>query len=361
MDALLGLTGVLGIIIGLIWIVVGLVRKGPLKIPSIVLVFAILLFSAGLAMPPAADQQDEGSGPAGDSGPAVENGVAEEPEVGETGEVAGEKEPADSGQEGSAADSRAPPSGRLEVHFIDVGQGDAILVKTPGKNILIDAGWRGDTVVNYLRSEGVESLDLVIGTHPHADHIGGLINVMEQISVREVFDPGVVHTTKTFEDYLTVIDQKNIIFTEGRTGLERDIGGGAVLEIIHPSSPSEDHLNNASIVARVAFGQISFLFTGDAEKEAEGEILNRGYNPESTILKVGHHGSSTSTTQAFLRAVNPEAAVIMCGEDNQYGHPHEETVDRLTAAGVDIYRTDLHGTIVISTDGQSYSVERAGR
>ena len=257
-----------------------------------------------------------------------------------------------------SADERAPPTGILEAHFIDVGQGDSILIKTADKNILIDGGDRGNTVVNYLRNQGVSSLDLVIGTHPHADHIGGLINVMDAIPVREIIDTGVAHTTITFEDYLDVIDAKDIIFTEGRAGMTRNLGGGAEMEIIHPTSPSSSHLNNASIVCRVTFGEVSFMFTGDAEQAAEKKILNRGYELNSDILKVGHHGSNTSTTSSFLSAVSPSTAIIKCGSGNTYGHPHEETLARLTNAGVDIYRTDTQGTIVITTDGASYDVNK---
>ena len=259
----------------------------------------------------------------------------------------------------------------LIVHFIDVGQGDAIFLQTIEKsidpslvilgesvvqNILIDGGNRGDEVVNYLQDLDVDNLDLVIGTHPHADHIGGLINVMEALTVKEIIDPGVFHTTITYEDYLDIIDEKDIIFTEGRAGMIRDLGGGAEMKIVHPVYPSSAHLNNASIVARVTFEQFSILFTGDAESEAEIEMLDRDYTLKSTILKVGHHGSRTSTTQPFLDAVSPEAAVIMCGRDNQYGHPHEEILSKLTSAGIDIYRTDIHGTVVITTDGVTYDV-----
>lgn len=176
------------------------------------------------------------------------------------------------------------------------------------------------------------------------------------IPVKEIIDPAVVHTTKTFEDYLTIIDEKDIKFTEGRAGMSRTLARGVRMDILHPSSPSSSHLNNASVVVRIVFGQVSFLFTGDAEREAEREILNRGYELESTILKVGHHGSRTSTTTAFLNGVKPEVGVIMCGANNRYGHPHEETLDNLTKAGVKIYRTDIHGTIVISTDGQTYDI-----
>jgi competence protein ComEC len=249
-------------------------------------------------------------------------------------------------------------SAKLKVHFIDVGQGDAILIQTPSKNVLIDGGERGTTVVEYLKKQGIGNLDLVIGTHPHADHIGGLINVFETIPVKEVIDPCIIHTTKTFEDYLTLIDKKDIIFTEGRAGMTRDLGDGAALLIVHPSSPVSSHINDASIVVRVTFGQVSFLFTGDVEQSGEEEILKRGYDLKSTVLKVGHHGSNTSTTLSFLNAISPEAAVIMVGKANRYGHPHEETLVRLINAKIDIYRTDIHGTLVITSDGQTFEVNQ---
>ena len=254
--------------------------------------------------------------------------------------------------------SYVAPSGQLHVHFIDVGHGDAILIQTPSNNVLIDGGNRGTTVVNYLKSQAVNSLDLVIATHPHADHIGGLINVFQSMPVREVIDPGIVHTTKTFEDYLTLIDRENIIFTVGRAGMVRDLGGGAVMSIVHPSSPVSSHINDSSIVVRVTFGLISFLFTGDVEESGEGQILRRGYDLKSTVLKVGHHGSKTSTTLSFLNAISPEVAVIMVGKENRYGQPHDETLTKLSAVGVDIYRTDIHGTIVITTDGQTFDINQ---
>lgn len=268
------------------------------------------------------------------------------------------EEPFELDNDQALADERAPPAGKLEVHFIDVGQGDSIFIKAPEKNILIDGGNRGDTTANYLGNQGITSLDLVIGTHPHADHIGGLINVMHAIPVYEVIDPGVFHTTVTFEDYLDIIDEKDIKFTEGRAGMERDLGGGASMHILHPTSLSEDHLNDTSIVVKLTFGEIDFLFAGDAEKSSEEQMLSRGVGLNSNILKVGHHGSRTSTTQSFLNAVSPSTAVIMCGRDNQYGHPHEETLAKLVSAGVDIFRTDKHGTTVITTDGVTYDVNK---
>ena len=252
------------------------------------------------------------------------------------------------------------PVGKLKLHFIDVGQGDSILIQTPEQNILVDAGElnAGADVVRYIKEQGIESSDIVISTHPHSDHIGGLITVLNSISVKEVIDSAVAHTTKIYEDYLNIIDQKNIKFTEGRTGMARDLGGGAEMRILHPSSPSSDDIDNASIVTRITFGEISFLLSGDAGSVAESQILDRGNDLTSTVLKVSHHGSQTITTQKFLEAVKPKTAVIMCGKDNAYGHPHVETLAKLTAAGVDIYRTDEQGTIVITTDGKNHTANK---
>lgn len=250
-----------------------------------------------------------------------------------------------------------PSVGQLKAHFINVGQGDSILIQTPEQNVLIDAGEydAGVDVVKYLRNHNVNSLDLVIGTHAHSDHIGGLIQVLGSIPVKEVIDPGVVHTTKTFEDYLTLIDNKDIEFTEGRAGMTRGIGG-ATMQILHPFSPSSSSLNDSSNVVKITFGDISFLLTGDVEHKSESEMLARKEPLESTILKVPHHGSSFSSSLNFIKAVNPEVAVIMCGKDNSYGHPHEETLQTYADQGIDIYRTDLHGTIVIITDGQTFDI-----
>ena len=215
------------------------------------------MFSIGMAIIPADNDTAIENGLVDDieDDEAVHEEPAEDIEPPVNDEVEDIEESTEIDDDIELADERAPPRGVLEAHFIDVGQGDSILIKTADKNILIDGGDRGNTVVNYLRNQGVSSLDLVIGTHPHADHIGGLINVMEAIPVKEIIDPGVAHTTITFEDYLDIIDEKDIKFTEGRAGMTRDLGGGAELEIIHPVSPSSNHLNNASIVARVTFGK----------------------------------------------------------------------------------------------------------
>ncbi len=249
------------------------------------------------------------------------------------------------------------------IHFIDVGQGDAIFVETPEKVLLVDGGWGDNSVVEYLEGLDIEYIDIVIGTHPHADHIQGLIDVFYTFEVGEVIDPGITHTTQTFHNYLSVIDVYDIPFTVGRKGMEWELSEFAHMKILHPVSVPQNHtgsstvLNNASIVAHVTLGEVTLLLTGDAEQHAENQMLNEPELLASDILKVGHHGSNTSSQMEFLEAVKPAISVIQCGKDNQHGHPHGPVLQRLNAIDTTIYRTDQHGNIVITiTDGVEYEV-----
>lgn len=354
MNITLGLLGFVGFIGFTMWLLINLIRKKPIRTPVVLTLVAIVFFITGIAISPSPSSDvviygnDDSEEEIIDA--SIKN-VAHSDEATEEAELENQDEDDNDINEYYT-------TGNLEVHFIDVGQGDSILIITPLKNILIDGGDRGSTALNYIKNHGIKSLDYIISTHPHADHIGGLINVIQAMPVGEVIDPAVVHTTQTFEDYITLIDQKGIWFNEGRAGMVFDMGGGAMMQILHPTAPSQSDLNNASIVIKLIFGNVSFLFAGDAESAAESQILNRGYDLDSTILKVGHHGSNTSSTQAYLNAVKPEAAVIMCGKNNSYGHPHEETLSKLNAVNAKIYRTDLHGNIVITTDGQTYSINK---
>ncbi|NLM52842.1 MAG: MBL fold metallo-hydrolase [Firmicutes bacterium] len=357
----LAVAGFLGFFAGCFLLVYNLLKKQNKKTAAFIIFFSLLAFVVGAALsdPPG----NETGTTAQPMAPQTEEGTRHTETGADPPESSKEPAPAASEANGTYQNPQNKeavnlpiPAGRLQVHFIDVGQGDAIFVQTEQQNVLIDAGERGKTVVNYLKNLGVAEIDLVIGTHPHADHIGGLIDVLQAFPVKEVIDPGVVHTTKTFEAYLTLIDEKNIKFTEGRAGLSRTLAPNINLEILHPTSPSGDNLNNASLVTRIICGQIAFLFTGDIESDAEKEILGRKGSLSSTVLKIAHHGSRTSTSTAFLNAVSPEVAVIMAGSGNTYGHPHAEILQRLTEAQVKIYRTDLHGTIVITTDGQDYKI-----
>ncbi len=246
-----------------------------------------------------------------------------------------------------------PTETRLaEVHFIDVGQGDSILIKTGSKAVLIDAGDqdKGDEVVQYLQEQGVAALDLVISTHPHSDHIGGLPLVLRTLPVARIIDSAVPHTSQIYLDYLTLIEQQDIAF-EQPDKQSIDLGGEVRLEILGPVKQYRD-LNNSSVVARLVAGKTSVLFTGDMEQAAETDLLAR-WDLQATILKVGHHGSDTSTGSEFLREVAPELAVISVGAKNSYGHPEEATLSKLSA--VEVVRTDQAGTIVLAIDSDGYS------
>lgn len=253
----------------------------------------------------------------------------------------------------------------LEVHMIDVGQADSIYVKLPNEeHLLIDAGENadGDLVVNYLKDQGVTTLDYVIGTHPDADHIGGLDVVINSFEIERVFLPNRPHTTKTFEDVLDAIENKGLTFEVGEAGmalLTLSIDGKAfTLEILSPSSEHiEDYdNNNASIVLKMIYGKTSILFMGDAEAPVEADLLEAGVDLRANILKVGHHGSKTSSTDAFLQAVQPQVALISAGVNNKYNHPTPEVLERLDTMGIDIYRTDLLGTIILTSDGDEYTL-----
>ena len=258
-------------------------------------------------------------------------------------------------------DSRETIWAPLSVSFIDVGQGDAVLIQTERKNVLIDAGTtsKGADVYEFITTVGnVDTLHIIIATHPHADHIGGLIYIINNLPVLEVIDPGVPNTSDTYEWYITAIESNNVTLTTGRAGMTRNLCDVTIMRIVHPVEPSENHPNNASIVAHISNGTHSFLFTGDAEAEGEAEMLQRGEYVRADVLKVGHHGSHTSTTTEFLDAVRPKIAVIMCGEGNTYGHPHDEVTERLEGIGAEVYRMDLDGMVRVVSDREELRVER---
>ncbi|MTI85312.1 MAG: MBL fold metallo-hydrolase [Firmicutes bacterium] len=263
-------------------------------------------------------------------------------------------------------ENQKPAAGKdtLKVHYINVGQADSILAQLPGgQNILIDAGNNADAdlVVNYLRQQGVKQLDHVIGTHPHEDHIGGLDVVIQTFDTGKVYLPRVSHNTKTYEDILLAIKNKDLKVTGAKTGTKLDTVFGVDAVFLAPGKSSYDGLNNYSAVLKLTYVSTSFLFTGDAEAESEQEMLLASWqNPKADVLKVGHHGSDSSTTAAFLAIVSPDYAVISVGKDNDYGHPHAETMAKLVAAGVQVFRTDRQGTIVATSDGKSITFNKKG-
>lgn len=266
----------------------------------------------------------------------------------------------------SAAQGEKASSSELEVHFIDVGQAECILIKAPKKTVLIDAGdiGHGKTIENYLRTEGVIAIDYFIATHPHSDHIGSAADVLGKFPVAEVIMPEIpeeyLPATSVFEDFLITISRKNCAFSYSENGRKIELGKGAFLEILGPAGYSGDNLNNYSVISKLTYGETSFLFTGDAEEEAELLVLSSGADISCDVFNAGHHGSSTSNCAAFLRAANARYAAISCGYNNDYGHPHRETLAAFRDFGIDYYRTDYDGSIVFCSDGKTISVFTKG-
>ena len=260
-----------------------------------------------------------------------------------------------------AQPAAAVTGGNLVVHIIDVGQADSILIQGPEKNVLIDAGEQktAKELYSYIQEQGAQQLDILIATHPHADHIGGMTHIVQQAQVGQVImselKDSIVPTTKVYTNLLTAIADKGLKITKAQLGAEYDLGGGAKLTVLAPVALYDD-LNNSSVVCRLDYGVTSFLFNGDVEKEAEADILASGANLNVDVFCVPHHGSSSSSTQAYLDAASPQLATIPLGLDNSYGHPHKEVMERLEALNIPIYRTDLNGNIVITSDGSTLTV-----
>jgi len=249
----------------------------------------------------------------------------------------------------------------LTVHFIDVGQADSILVKSPsGRTMLIDGGNNTDydIIAGYLKKQGVSNIDILIGTHPHEDHIGALDGIIENFNIGKFYMPKAVSTTKTYRDVISAAKNKGITLGTAKNGVKLEFDKGISLNILSPISDKYEELNDYSAVIKLTYGDVSILFTGDAEKLVEDEIMNKGEDLSVQVIKIGHHGSNSSTGDKFLSAVNPKYAVISVGKDNDYGHPAQVTIDKLKNKGIKILRTDEKGTIVMSTDGKSITFNR---
>ena len=255
-------------------------------------------------------------------------------------------------------------TGLLRVTFIDVGQGDAAWLSTPdGWDILIDGGTQshGPGLVAYLQGQGVTDIEVLILTHPHADHVGGLVTVLQDMEVDEALTNCQAYSSATYQTFLDLLASKAISTTcvlEGDTfAWGTDVSATAVNPPQPPMSGTGSDANNNSVVLRISYDSVDFLFAGDVESGAEAAILGRGPTLEAEILKVAHHGSNSSSTGALLTAVGPEEAVVSVGASNPYGHPAYQALERVSAAGAATYRTDLHGTILVETDGSTYLVE----
>lgn len=250
---------------------------------------------------------------------------------------------------------------QMSVYVIDVGQGSSTLFVAGDYSILIDAGenGKGQTVLDVLLDLGIERLDYMIGTHPHSDHIGGMDEVLKKIPADTVIMPvipdAVVPTTKTYEDVLALLAGQKIKTVAAAPGKSYAVGA-MKLDILGPAGEFDD-LNDCSVISKITFGNTRVLVSGDAEKAAERAVLDKGYNLSADIYVVGHHGSSTSSSKKFLDAIKPLYAAISCGKDNDYGHPHTETLQAFEDRAVTVYRTDLNGTLGFTTDGANIAVK----
>ncbi len=241
----------------------------------------------------------------------------------------------------------------LKVSYLDVGQADSILIQVNDENMLIDAGNNNDgaNLVKYLKSKNISNFKCVVGTHAHEDHIGGMDDVINNFNIEHFYMSDAITTTKTFEDVLDALDKKQVKFETPNIDDEFDLGE-AKIKVIHVSNDASN-LNNSSIVLKLTYKNIRFLFTGDMESSVEKTLLDKDI--QADILKVGHHGSSTSSSDKFIKAVNPSYAVISVGKNNSYKHPNKKTLDTLDKYNVKVLRTDELGTIIFTSDGTQFN------
>jgi competence protein ComEC len=247
----------------------------------------------------------------------------------------------------------------LRVLFLDVGQGASQLLISPsGKTMLIDAGNndKEQLMIDYMKRYNIKKLDIVIGTHPDADHIGGLDKVIDNLEIGKVYLPKEQSNTKTFESLLLSIKNKGLKVTTAKSGLTLDWDSNVKVNMIAPVKTYDDS-NDMSAVVHVSFGKTSFMLTGDAETKSEKDILASGVDLKSDVLLVGHHGSNSSTSSEFLKKVNPKNAIIQVGKDNRYGHPTDMILDRLSKQGAKVFRNDINGTIEVTSNGENIEVK----
>ncbi|MDK0749607.1 ComEC/Rec2 family competence protein [Clostridium perfringens] len=247
----------------------------------------------------------------------------------------------------------------MSVTYLNVGQGDSELIQVNGINMLIDAGTNAgaNDLVKDLKNRGIKTIDIAIATHPHEDHIGGMDEVLENFDVKSFYAPKVAHTTKTYENMLKAVKNEGLKIKQIKEGTKIDLGKDTEVQVYSPVKSQYEELNNYSPVMKISYGQNSFMFTGDAESLVEKEILNENKDLKADVLKLGHHGSHSSTSEEFLKAVDPSIAIVSCAKYNKYGHPHKETMSNLKKAGITVYETFRDGDITISSNGKKLDVK----
>lgn len=258
-------------------------------------------------------------------------------------------------------DSKVPKDSKLMISYMDVGQGDAAYIKVNGNDILIDAGPRSNSkeLLEQLKAKNIDDFELVIATHPHEDHIGGMVDVFKEYEVKAFYSPKITHTTKTYENLVKAVKDEGLKTKELKGGMVIDLGEGAKFEVFTPQKSEYEELNDYSPIMKLSFGDTSYLFTGDAEKLAEEEALAKYKTSlNSDVIKFGHHGSSSSSSNAFIEAVSPKYGIISCAKDNKYGHPHRETLDIIKKYNIKTFRTDTDGEIILTSDGKSINFNK---
>lgn len=244
----------------------------------------------------------------------------------------------------------SPAYSQITLTAIDVGQGDCVLIQSDTHKILIDAGWGYDDVADYLADKGISRINKIVATHGHADHIGGLVGVLQRKDVDKVLYNGQTHTTNTFEKFIDAVMESEADYHEPSRGESFELGD-MTLEILHPEDSAADyegHLHDMNIVARIVYGDFAAVISGDIEQDKELEILKSGVEVAAQVLELGHHGSSTSSHPEWIEAMDPELAFWQAGEDNSYGHPHDETLTTLERLGIETIGTATHGNIIIT-------------
>lgn len=249
---------------------------------------------------------------------------------------------------------------QMTIHYIDVGQGDCILIQVNNKNLLIDSGPSSNrkSLLDYLENLNIKKLDYIIATHPHEDHIGNMDTIIRRYNIGSFYSPKVTHSSTTFENMISSLVDKNLkinILNRGVTGI--NLGENTSVSVYSPlENLYSDNLNDYSPIIKITFLNNSFLFTGDAEISTENTVLSQNENLKCDILKIGHHGSSTSTSPDFITAVNPSVAIISVGKNNSYGHPTPETLSRLNSLNIKTIRTDINGSIIAISDGKNINI-----